>query len=102
MKLLGEKNQAVKSSAEEKGKEKACLGTGRCSEETIKTLSLIDHKLWSFHAFGEEGMIKSQQKVGFRRLDEPKLYFHPSTDDTLLWPKQGGVGNTGVDLWRRH
>lgn len=46
-------------------------------------------------------MVKSCQKVGFRRPDESKLRFDPFTHGDLPWPKEGGPGNTG-DLWRRH
>lgn len=58
---------------------------------------------YAFHAFGEEGMIKSWQKGGFRRPDEQNLHFHPSMHGDLPWPKKGGPGNAGEDLLcRRH
>jgi len=51
----------------------------------------------AFCASAEEGMIKSWQKVGFRRPDEPKLHFHPSTDNELQWPKERGPGKTALE-----
>lgn len=64
-------------------------------------MSLVTSINCAFHGFEEEGMVKSCQKVGFRRPDESKLRFDPFTHGDLPWPKEGGPGNTG-DLWRRH
>lgn len=64
-------------------------------------MSLVTSINYAFHDFEEEGSIKSCQKVGFKRPDEPKPHFDPFTHGNLPWPKEGSPGNTGY-LWRRH
>lgn len=66
-----ERKQTVRASTEEKGKEKACLGIGRWSEQDIKRLSPIGHvfghKVWIMPSMllGKKEWSRAGKKVAF-------------------------------------